>query len=214
MERSDISDLKRPSELSHMIDPIGDVRAPIVISICGPAGAGKSQVARATADVLGADLATRIPTDYFFVPRPDGTSLTDFLREPLSWDWNLMAARFRLPFGTETTTPDADFDEFRRRSDYGGVSFTIRPIVICDAMEPYPASRLVFRLAVADEERRHRITERDARWNTRVIERWEHLEMTWIAHSVHEADTVIDGTQPIAASASTIVDVIRGCCET
>lgn len=209
MKRPDMSGPRRSSELSHMIDAIEHMRAPFVISICGPAGAGKSQVAKKTAEILGEDLATRIPTDYFFIPRPAGMSLDGFLRTPLKWDWALMLERFEAPVGTELSTPDVDFGAFRRWSEHGGLTFTIRPVIVCDAMAPCPKSDLVILLNVMDEERQRRMIERDVRWSTRVIDRWEHLQTTWRACSPFRADVVIDGTQPVEVSAWELASVVR-----
>lgn len=204
-----MSHLRRSFELSPMIDPNRETRDVMVISVSGPAGAGKSQVAKATAETLGSNIATRVPTDYFFVPRLAGMSLEDYCRQPMTWDWELMVGRFRLPVGSETSTPDVDFTSFARRSDFGGLPFTIRRILFCDAMEPFPASDLVITLDVPDKERQRRIAERDARWQTSVIDRWEHLEITWRAVASIGADVVIDGTQPIEETAAMIAGFVR-----
>jgi uridine kinase len=173
------------------------------VSICGPSGAGKSQLARLLADELGPDIAARIPVDYFFVPRPQGMPPDVYLARPLRWDWALLKQQLTLPMGTVTSTPDADFETFQRRSDGGGLPFTIRPVMICDAMAACPGSNLVVVLEVPADVRRERIAGRDQRWGTRVADRWQHLEETWRSASTGLVpDLVLDGTVPVAMTAA------------
>lgn len=92
---------------------------PFIVSIVGPSASGKSQLARRTAAVLGDGIASRIPTDYFFTPRPVGQSLPVFLRQPLRYDWTLLAHLLALPIGSVVSTPDADFTGFRLPANRG-----------------------------------------------------------------------------------------------
>lgn len=181
---------------------------PFVVTIIGAAGAGKSQLAKATVTELGEHRASRVPTDYFLVPRGDDQSLESFVARPLRYDWALLRAIFHLPVGTQTTTPDVDFEQFTRRDTGNGLRLTVRPVMICDAMAPYPEANLVVRLDVPDEVRLARIAERDIRWGTRVQDRWQHLETTW--HEVADAtvDLVMDGREPLATNARRLAAII------
>lgn len=192
-----------------MIDAKPEQQNPFVVSLCGPSNAGKSQLAKAAAAQLGPEIASRVPVDYFFVPRPETVSLEVYFSHPLRWDWGLLRERLALPVGTETSTPDVDFVAFKRRADKGGLPLTIRPVMICDAMGPYPQSDLVVLLEVPDEVRRSRVEERDRRWGTVVADRWQHLEDTWRATSKELIpDLVLDGTVPLTTLASNLSQTI------
>jgi hypothetical protein len=190
---------------------------PFVLSICGPAGAGKSQVAKALVDVLGGEVASRIPTDYFAIPADEPLAM--YLRQALRYDWPVVTRWLNEPPGTDASTPDFDFERFQRRAETGGRSFAIRPVMIVDAMEPYPQSQAIVLLTIADEVRRARIAARDEVWQTRVQTRWQHLEMTW-AHArsvMRSPDLELDGTVPlmtnvrrIAAWLDEVLPLIRG----
>lgn len=193
-----------------MIDANRIQQNPFVVSICGPSGAGKSQLAKATVRELGDHVAARVPVDFFFVPRPREMPLDLFLVQPLRYDWSLLGDRFACPCGAVTSTPDADFELFLRRANEGGQSFTIRPVMICDGMEPYPGSDLVVRLDAAPEVRWGRIAERDRRWGTRVHARLDHLEATWQVASRHISfAAVLDGTVSLATTVRVLASMIR-----
>lgn len=180
---------------------------PFVISIVGPSASGKSQLAKCTATELGDPLACRIPTDYFFIPRDAGQPLTDFLRQPLQSDWPLIAQ----PIATAVSTPEADFSDFRRIADSGGRPFTIRPVMIVDAMAAFPHAALLVRLDVADDVRRERLRERDARWGSHVLANWGHLNVTWEAalKEMHGPDLTLAGERAITANAGVLATEIR-----
>lgn len=183
---------------------------PLVVSICGPSGAGKSQAAKIVARALGEEHASRVPTDMFLVPRRARESLEAYFSRPMRWDWALLAARLALPFGTATTTPDVDFTAFQRRSDEGGYGFVVRPVMLVDAMGPYPQSDVVVLLEVPREERERRIVERDGRWGTRVADRLLHLDVTWRDASMGlRPDMVLDGTMPPDRLAADLATAIR-----
>lgn len=192
-----------------MIDGKLRQQNPLVISLCGPSSVGKSRLALALVQQLGDEIASRVPADYFFVPRPALKSYESFLAVPLMWDWSLLASRLALPEGAVTSTPDADFETFRRFGDQGGPTFTIRPVMICDAMAPYPRSDVVVLMEAPTTVRRARLAERDRRWGTRVAHRWQHLERTWLAASVGvEPDIVLDATElPCVTVASLICKI-------
>ena len=162
------------------VTPSGSARTqPLIVPIVGPSGAGKSQLAKLTQSMLGDDFASRIPTDYFFVARPAPMPLADFLEQPLRYDWELLRSRLRQPIGTSVETPEANFAGFVRISDAGGRPFTIRPVMITDAMAVCPDAGLVVVLDVPAAVRRDRIAARDVRWGTNVLANWKHLESTW-----------------------------------
>lgn len=152
---------------------------PRTIAIYAPSGAGKSQLAKRTAAVMGEDAASRVAVDYFLVPRPETMVRPAFNLLPLRYDWDLLAARLALPIGTETSAPDVDFTTFFRRADTGGIAFTVRPVMLLDAMEPYPDADFRVLLALPDAVRLERIAARDRRWDTNVRERTGHLDATW-----------------------------------
>jgi hypothetical protein len=168
-------------------------------------------MAKALVHELDEVCAARVPADYFFLPGAEEVSPGHFLERPLEWDWALLRERLALPIGTVTSTPDVDFEAFRRRRDDGGLPFTIRPVMICDAMAAYPESDLVILLHVPDEVRQRRIVERDRRWGTGVADRWQHLEMTWQnAFNSLNPHLVLDGTVPLATTAGQLGQRIRG----
>ncbi len=181
---------------------------PCVVTICGPAGSGKSMLAKAAAAALGDGIAARVPTDDFFLPRELDEPLSRFLLRPLQWDWQLLGERLRLPIGTMASTPDVDFKGFLRRADTGGLPLPIRPVMFVDAMEPFPGADLVIRLDVPAAVRRARIVERDERWGTRVIDRWAHLEASWAAHEHVVPDLALDGEQPLADNTALVCGLV------
>src|SRR5215213_100447 len=83
-----------------------------ILSIYGPAGAGKSQLAKAVAERLGSDRCARVPADYYLLPT--GVQPAIGFREPLRYDWALLRRLLDLPKGTATSTPDFDFERLRR----------------------------------------------------------------------------------------------------
>ncbi|MGB3330888.1 MAG: hypothetical protein WBA46_18130 [Thermomicrobiales bacterium] len=181
------------------------------IAIYAPSGAGKSQLAKHTAALLGADVASRVAVDYFLLPRPLAMAREAFDRLPLRYDWDLLATRLALPPGTLTSAPDVDFTTFRRRAETGGPAFTICPLMLLDAMEPLPGADARVLLAVPDAVRHARIAERDRRWGTSVRERTGHLDTTWqrVSGLGLVPDLVLDGTVPLADNAEALATWIR-----
>jgi uridine kinase len=178
----------------------------IILSICGPSGAGKSQLAKALAAHLGEDRCSRVPTDYYAIPATG--PLAVYFAQPLRYDWALLARVLALPEGTATSTPNFDFDRFQRVAETGGRPFTVRQVMVLDAMEPYPQSDALVLLRVPDEVRQERISARDLIWNTRVQERFEHLDVTWEhARSLMPAyDLELDGTEPLDVNAERLAE--------
>lgn len=184
---------------------------PFIVSIVGPSASGKSQLARRTAAMLGEVVASRVPTDYFFMPCAAGQSLPDFLRQPLRYDWPLLVHLLALPIGRVVSTPDADFTGFRRIADSGGRPFTIRPVMIVDAMAAFPDTDLLVRLDAPDDVRRERLRERDLRWGSDVSANWEHLEITWrmAQDEMRRPDIALDGERPFEVNIEAVAAEIR-----
>jgi len=185
---------------------------PLIVSITGPFGAGKSQLAKLTAAFMGAEVASRVPADYFLAPRPDDQPFAEFLRQPLVWDWPLLDQLLSRPLGTATTTPDFDFATFTRRAEHGGLAVTVRPVMLVDAMPPHPRTDLLVRLDASAEVRRQRLAERDLRWGTAVTDRWQTLAATERAVSGRQhrsPDMSLDGERPLAENAAHLATLIR-----
>lgn len=184
---------------------------PFMVSIVGPSAAGKSQLAKRTTAALGEGVSCRIPTDYFFIPRQTDQPLPEFLRQPLQYDWPMIVQLIVQPIGTAVSTPDADFTGFQRRADSGGLPFTIRPVMIVDAMAAFPDADLLVRLDVPDDVRRERLCERDARWGTDVLANWDHLILTWqvALEQMRRPDMTLDGEHAVAVNVGEIVEAIR-----
>lgn len=180
----------------------------IVVSICGPSGSGKSQLAKAIVAALGYTQCGRIPGDNFLVPSNE--PLAAFLARPLQYDWNLISQALRLPIGTLSSIPLFDFDTMTRLSDRGGTQFVVRPIMVLDAMYPFPAAHMKILVTAADDVRKARIIERDRRWESRVIDRWNNLEISRLhAEALSTSwDLILDGTQSLGSNATLIVACI------
>ncbi|MGN6032541.1 MAG: hypothetical protein ACTHQE_12865 [Thermomicrobiales bacterium] len=185
---------------------------PLTIAIYAPSGSGKSQLAKRTATALGEEMASRVAVDNFLVPRPAGMTRETFDRLPLRYDWDLLRSRLALPVGTTTSAPDVDYATFVRRADTGGVAFTVRPVMLLDAMEPYPDADARVLLDVPEAVRLDRIAERDLRWGSNVRERTGHLDATWarVEGLGIVPDLVLDGLLPLDGNAAVLAAWIRG----
>ena len=184
----------------------------LIVSIIGPSGAGKSQLAKLTAALLGDDVASRVPADYFLVPRPVDMSMSDFLQQPLAWDWSLLDSLLALPLGTAASTPDFDFSTFTRLTENGGLTVAVSPVMLIDAMAPYPRADLRVRRDASVATRRQRLAERDVRWGTTVLDRWETLELAMRTATETQTplpDLWLDGERPLAENAARLAAVIR-----
>ena len=180
---------------------------PIIVSICGPSNAGKSQLAKAVAVAVGEHCCARIPTDYFLnLPSAPGPCTPT----PITYDWALLDQIVDQPLGTTVTTPDVDFDRLVRRAPAGGLAFVVRPILVTDAFVPHPAATVRIRLTASASVRRARIIARDARWGARVVERWDLLEHTWddVASRSDHWDLRLSGEEPIEDNAALIAELV------
>jgi uridine kinase len=177
-----------------------------VVSIAGPAGSGKSQLALAIVARLGERVAARVPMDWYLVPR--GAPVATWLTQPLAWDDDAVRALLAAPVGETRFTPPFDFASFTRSEATGErKAIPIRPVMVLDAMAPWPGAGLSVLVEAPEAVRRRRIAERDARWGSRVLDRWGQLELTRRAIEArhHRHDLVLDGERPIAENAERIV---------
>ncbi len=182
----------------------------VVVSLCGPSGTGKSQLAKALGERLGTATSVRVPSDYYLVPA--NGALEEYLRQPLQYDWALLGAVLASPDGRAITTPNFDFERFQRRTDAGGKTFTMRRVAILDAVYPYPWADLRVLIATPSHLRQARVAARDTVWGTRVAQRWAHLEL---AHAHLDGlavsyDAVLPGTDELTHSAEAVVALLRG----
>lgn len=184
---------------------------PCIVAIYAPSGSGKSQLAKQTAAVLGETIASRVAVDNFLVPRPTEMPRAVFDRLPLRYDWALLAARLALPIGTQTSAPDVDFETFIRRAETGGSAFTVTPVMLLDAMEPFPEADARIFLEVPEMVRLERIAERDIRWGSNVRERTGHLNATWerVMEMGIVPDLGLDGLLSLTQNAQTLATWIQ-----
>lgn len=181
-----------------------------IVSIAGAAGSGKSQLALAVVSLLGDSVASRVPMDYFIVPR--SVPMDEWLLQPLAYDRAAVETVLQLPEASVQMTPSFDFTTFTR-SDASGERKTIpiRPVMILDAMTPWPDADLSVLVETPDAIRYQRILERDSRWRSKVIDRWCHLEICrqHIESLDHRYDVRLDGEMPVADNAQRIVEKVR-----
>lgn len=182
----------------------------VVVSVAGAAGSGKSQLALAVVQVLGDEDAARVPMDYFIEPRIVPMEL--WLTQPLAYNRKAVDAILRAPDGTVRLCPPFDFTALTR-SDASGERkrIPIRPVMVLDAMEPWPDADLSVLVETPKPVRYRRIVERDIRWGSRVIDRWEHLELCrqHIQSLDHQYDLTLDGEQPLNDNAARIVEALH-----
>jgi len=180
-----------------------------IVSICGGSASGKSTLAKRLVERLGPRAAVRIATDDYLRSNPY-PSLAEFCRHPLQYDWELLQAALAEPDGTCLTAPNYDFVHFARISMQGSRSFILRPIVVLDAMIPYPQSHLTILLRCPAQERRRRLIERDRRWQTQVIDFWELHQLTLadLLQSEPRFDLEIDGLQPIETNLERVLALL------
>ena len=181
-----------------------------VVSICGGSGCGKSTLSKMICEQVGHQWSTRIPTDYYLLPNKF-LSIDEFFKHPLEYDWELIDRALLENDGQILSTPDYDFVRFQRITLEGGRSYVMRPLVIIDAMLPYPKSNLAVFLDVPDDERRRRIIARDNIWQTQVISNWEQHQLTLdFAKNLDIIyDIIVDATQPIDIISEYVVSNIK-----
>lgn len=179
---------------------------PFVVSLCGAAGAGKSTLAVALAEAVG-ERASRVPADYYLLATEDRTA-------PLRWDWTRLAADLARPPSTTVTTPAIDFTSLCRGVAGDRRSFVIRPLMLIDAMQPFPSADLVIRLVAPREVRRARLAERDQCWGTVVLAHWDRLESTAATAKIDPAGHVLAADRPVTELVAAARQLIAACCYT
>lgn len=173
----------------------------------GPSGSGKSTLAKRLQE-LRPDVFARVPVDFFFIPRESERSLLDHLREPLRYDWSALDRAVGAT-GPTRSTPDCDFDTFQWRSSSGGIPIAEAPILVLDGMRPHPRCDFLVLLDLDRTTQDRRLTDRDARWGTRVADRRDHLDATYTAGHAElprPVDLVLSAEDPVDQNASTIID--------
>ncbi len=161
----------------------------IIISICGAAGSGKSELAKKLAKELGSHMALRIPCDYF-LKSVQYDSLEEFISTPFKWDWKLLKNFLSQPISTIHEIPDYDFNKYTRISKTGGIALTIRRYIILDSILPYPESDFIIKIETPNNLRLERLKARDKKWNSNVVKNWNKLELT--AKQLNNANTKFD----------------------
>lgn len=153
------------------------MRDRIIISICGPAGAGKTALAKKLVDTIGRDLACRVPADYFLKSYSD-ENFEEFISTPFKYDWNLLTKILQSRMGTECETPDFDFNKMRRSDKTGGITFFMRRYIVLDSMLPFLDSNYIIKLDASSETRLKRIKERDKAQSANSFLNWKKMEVT------------------------------------
>jgi uridine kinase len=181
----------------------------IIISICGAAGAGKSTVALKLVDIIGKDIASRVPADYYLKSYSD-EPFEEFLSKPFKWDWELLRKELLKPIGTKCETPDFDFHLLRRRSKTGGIPFTINRYMIIDAL-PYPRADLLVKIEAPEDLRLARVKARDKKWNYNSLPRWPKMELTGkeIEKKKYKWDLILSGFDEPEVNAEKIKNFLR-----
>ena len=173
-----------------------------ILSICGHSGSGKSTLSVAVAAALGEN-ACRVPTDWYLIG--DATGATG---GPYRWDWAQLATDFTGIDGRSVETPPFDFALMGRGESGSRKTFILRKLMIVDAMLPCPFADVVVRLDVAADVRRERLRDRDVRWGTSVVDRWDRLEIAAEAGQKLSVDLVLDGRQPLFRLVDTVLAVL------
>jgi chloramphenicol 3-O-phosphotransferase len=57
----------------------------MIVCLLGRSGAGKSTLAKRLQELCPESFA-RVPVDFFFVPRPVGVGIADYLSQPIAYD--------------------------------------------------------------------------------------------------------------------------------
>jgi uridine kinase len=161
----------------------------IIISICGAAGSGKSELAKKLAKSLGSHMALRIPCDYF-LKSVQYNSLEEFMSTPFKWDWKLLKNFLSQPISTTHNIPDYDFNKYTRLSKTGGITLTIRRYIILDSILPFPESDFIIKIETPHDFRLERLKQRDKKWNSNVVKNWDKLMLT--SKQLNDADNKID----------------------
>jgi uridine kinase len=182
----------------------------IIISICGAAGSGKSELAKQLVKTLGSHMALRIPCDYF-LKSVEYNSFDEFISTPFKWDWKLLKNFISHPISTIGSIPEYDFNKFTRISKTGGIELTIRRYIFLDSTLPYPESSHIILLETPPDLRMQRLKERDKKWNSNVVKNWDKLELT--AKSLKEKnikfDQTLNGSLAVEENVNNVVAILK-----
>lgn len=180
----------------------------IIISICGAAGSGKSELAKHLAKELGSHMALRIPCDYF-LKSVHYDSFEEFITTPFKWDWKLLKNFLSQPISTFHEIPDFDFNRFKRISKTGGIALTIRRYIFLDSMLPYPESDLIIKLETPAELRMERLKVRDKKWSSNAVKNWDKLELTASNLSDCKCRLVLNGNINVEENLECVINFLR-----
>ncbi|HVX46948.1 MAG TPA: hypothetical protein VHC49_23855 [Mycobacteriales bacterium] len=181
----------------------------MLLSIMGPAGSGKSTLAKHLQE-RRPDLVARVPVDFFFVPRREDETVSDYLARPFGYDWAALDAAL----DTHRSSPDCDFVAFRWISPTGGLPIAEAPVYVLDGMRPHPRSDLLVQLRLDAVTQRDRLRERDVRWGTAVAGRTEHLHATYqagVGELPRTPDLTLDATAPLEQNGEHILRLLASC---
>ena len=164
--------------------------------------------------MIGEERCARIPTDYFLaLPVATHSDSNSPETGSLWYDWaSHLDQVLHQPLGTTVTTPEVDFDRLVRRSPTGGLAFVVRLIMVTDAFVPHPAATVRIRLdGSGTGSPGTGALDRDVRWGSRVIDRWERLESTWNdgASVISSPDLDLSGEDPIERNAGRVAGVVK-----
>ncbi len=182
----------------------------IIISICGAAGSGKSEIAKNLVKQLGSHMALRIPCDYF-LKSVQYNSFEEFISTPFKWDWKLLKNYISQPIGTIHEIPDYDFTKYTRIDKNGGIALTIRRYIFLDSILPYPESNFAVKLETPEEPRMESLKERDKKWKSNNVKNWDKLELT--AEKLMEIkmkfDLILDGSSAIEENVLNVIEFLK-----
>ncbi len=182
----------------------------IIISICGAAGSGKSELAKHLAKTLGSHMALRIPCDYF-LKSVQYNSFEEFISTPFKWDWKLLKNFTSNPIGTVHEIPEYDFNKYMRLSKTGGITLTIRRYIFLDSTLPYPECDYTILLEAPKDLRLQRLKERDKKWNSNVVKNWDKLELTanLLKESNIKFDLILNGSLAAEENVNNVVAILK-----
>jgi energy-coupling factor transporter ATP-binding protein EcfA2 len=183
---------------------------PLRVCLIGPSCAGKSTLAKTVAG-RRPNVATRVPVDHFFAPRPPEETLRDFLCRPLAYDWEALDLALASTDVAARSSPVCDFKAFRRLALTGGMAIPAAPVLLLDGMRPHPRCDVLVVLELDDAQQRTRLHERDQRWGTSVADNLDHLRVTYSRGRDEingDPDLLLDATDPLDHNARRLEGLI------
>ncbi len=149
----------------------------IIISICGAAGSGKSNIAKKLVREIGDYMASRIPSDYY-LKSYNNEPYEEYMNSPFKYDWEMIKKVILTPIGLQCESPDFDFNKLIRIAKTGGKPFTSRRYMIVDSILPYPSSNFVIKINAPSDLRLSRVKDRDKAQNMNSVRNWKKMEAT------------------------------------